>query len=285
MTGRAVAAQARRGDTGVVTVLTLNVGAASAVRAGRILAWLAARRDDVVVLTETSAGVGTALLDRGLRDLGYEVRARPWGEERDRGVLVATRLPAVAAPGERLRVTLPWRVAEVCVDVGGPVSVVGVYVPSRDRSAAKVERKRVFIRSLLDALAAMAASERGRVLLVGDYNTVARSHVPRLPGLMAYEYEMHEELCALGFAPAHELTGMSPAPWSWIGRTGTGYLYDYVHAGADLHVRVRSCAYLQDPRALGLTDHAAVLVAVAAGPALGRCSAARGDEGKVQAGG
>jgi exodeoxyribonuclease-3 len=254
---------------GVMTVQTLNVGAASAERTARILAWLGARLDDIVVLTETSAGAGTTLLAGGLRDLGYVTSAQPWGEQRDRGVFVASRVPGAVAADACLPVTLPWRLAELGVDIRVPFMVVGGYVPSRDRSAVKIDRKRAFIRSLLDALKAMRASERGRVLLVGDYNTVARSHIPRLPGLMGFEHEMHEELHALGFAPAHALPGMQPQPWSWIGRTGTGYLYDYVRAGADLHGRVLSCAYLHDSRALGLTDHAGVLVGLAAGATVG----------------
>jgi exodeoxyribonuclease-3 len=139
-----------------------------------------------------------------------------------------------------------------------------VYVPSRDRSAVKIDRKRAFIRSLLDALAALPASERGRALLIGDYNTVARSRVPPLPGLLGFEYEMHVELSALGFAAAHELAGMQPQAHSWIGRTGTGYLYDYIHVGEGLHDRVLSCAYLHEPRTLRLTDHAAVAVEIGA---------------------
>lgn len=168
--------------TDVVTVLTLNVGAASAARAPTILAWLSGRLDDIVALTETSPGAGTALLTRGLQDLGYVTRAQPWGDTRDRGVLVASRLPTTGVFDEQLQVALPWRVAGLTVDVASPIAFLGVYVPSRDRIAAKIDRKRAFIRSLLDALTALPAGVRSRVVLLGDYNTVPSSHVPRLPG-------------------------------------------------------------------------------------------------------
>ena len=61
----------------VLSILTVNIGAASRERAEDMLRWLAGRTEDVFVLTETSAGIGTAyLLDR-FRRAGFAVVHTP----------------------------------------------------------------------------------------------------------------------------------------------------------------------------------------------------------------
>ena len=133
-----------RGDRRLA-VTTLNVGAAAAPRAREILRWLRRRTSDVLVLSETSAGPGTDLLADGLRTSGYLVLGAC--EPQDRGVLIAVRGPATEEAIVKSAVTLPSRA--VCARLGGstPVNILGVYVPSRDRSPAKIERKRDFIGS------------------------------------------------------------------------------------------------------------------------------------------
>ncbi len=256
--GRRAAWSLRRTTEQRVSVVTLNIGAAAARRAEAILDWLTTRRDDVIVLTETSAGLGTRLLMLALEDSGYAVHGTPSAGARDRGVVVATRIPVRESLDKHLDVTLPWRAVGLVLDTDEPIALLGVYVPSRDRSPVKVERKRAFIQSLLHSVAALPEALRARLLLLGDYNVVSRAHQPRLPGFFAYEYAMHDELERIGFAAGHELCGHAAQPHSWIGRTGTGYLYDYVHAGAALHHHLTGCEYLDDPRTLRLSDHAAV---------------------------
>jgi exodeoxyribonuclease-3 len=238
--------------------LTLNIGAAAAPRAGAILAWLARRSEDVIVLSETSAGEGTGLLLDGLRARGYTTFFTSGA--RDRGVALATRIPVHEVLDGDLSLTLPWRAAGVVLDTCPRVALIGVYVPSRDRSDVKVARKREFIASLLQSVRGLPPALRCRLLLLGDYNTVSRRHSPRLPGFFPYEYAFHEQLEGLGLSSAHELGPATSQPHSWIGRTGNGYLYDYVHVGEALHGALERCAYLHGPRERSLTDHAAVAV-------------------------
>jgi exodeoxyribonuclease-3 len=240
--------------------LSLNIGAAAAPRAQAILGWLRRRNEDVIVLTETSRGAGTALLLEGLRARGYETFSTV--QTRDRGVAVASRIPIHDVLDARMSLTLPWRAAGVVLDTRPRVALIGVYVPSRDRTPLKVARKEAFIASLLDSVRGLAPALRSRLLLAGDYNTVSERHLPRLPGFFPYEYAFHEQLEALGLTSAHELASAGAQPHSWIGRTGNGYLYDYVHVGSALQSSLERCRYLHGPRERNLTDHAAVTVSV-----------------------
>lgn len=239
-------------------VLSLNIGAAAQPRAAAILSWLRRRSEDVLVLTETSRGDGTRLLLDGLRAHGYRTISAV--DSRDRGVAVASRVAIHEVLDDRLSLTLPWRACGVVLDTRPRIALIGVYVPSRDRSPGKVARKQSFIASLLQSIRGLSPRLRDRLLLVGDYNTVSRRHLPRLPGFFPYEYALHEDLEALGLHPAHELRAEGSQPHSWIGRTGNGYLYDYVHVGRSLHSRVERCSYMHGPRERRLSDHAAVAV-------------------------
>lgn len=209
------------------------------------------------MLTETSTGRGTQLLRDELLQRGYQTYTTT--DARDRGVLLASRVAVREMLTDRLDVTLPWRVSTVLLDTAPAIAVVAVYVPSRDRTPAKIARKQAFITSLLQGLGALPEHLRRNLLVVGDYNAIARRHSPPLPGFLPYEYAMHDTLEDLGLRPAHELLPGHGHPHSWIGRTGNGYLYDYIHVGAGLHTRVQRCAYLHDPRTRGLSDHAAVV--------------------------
>jgi exodeoxyribonuclease-3 len=208
------------------------------------------------VLTETSPGAGTELLAEGLGRRGYEIVGTPTSN--DRGVLIATRVPVRKRLCPALTVTLPWRAAGVVLDTSPSLAVVGVYVPSRDRSPEKISRKEAFIESFLRALEGLPTRTRDHLLIAGDYNVISRRHVPPRKGYFSYEYAMHEALERLGFVAGHELGPARAHPYSWIGRTGDGYLYDYVHVGGALQSRLQACRYLHGTRQRRLSDHAAV---------------------------
>jgi exodeoxyribonuclease-3 len=242
----------------MLSLLTVNIGAASRERAERLLCWLAARPEDVFVVTETSAGTGTAyLLDR-FRQAGYAVAYTP-NSDGDRGAALLSRV-AVAEPlaAAFAGVSVPGRVAAVMLDTEPAVAVLGTYVPSRDRSADKTAKKQTFIESLMAAVDALPAELRARLVVGGDYNVIARTHQPLHPGFLPFEYGLLEALAAHGFVDAHEHCAPGEQPYSWIGRTGDGYRYDYFHVGHQLTKRITGCAYLHETREQRLTDHAAV---------------------------
>jgi exodeoxyribonuclease III len=257
--GRRTAA-ARR-PAAPLTLLTWNIAAAGAERASHILSWLLDRTEDVIVLTETSKGPGTALIAEGLRGAGYTVQHVV--DPTERGVLLASRVRISRDLATQVDVTLRCRATSVVLATRPrPITLVGVYIPSRDRSEKKIARKEAFVRSLLRGLNSMPRNQLDRLVVTGDYNVVARRHEPPLPGFFPWEYDVHEELERIGLRAAHELKPSGKHPHSWIGRTGLGYLYDYVHIGRGLHRGVETCEYLHAPRESRLSDHAAVSVCV-----------------------
>ena len=241
----------------MLSVLTLNMQAAAKPRAQALLAWLDERTDDVIILTETSAGDGTAYLLNQARQAGLAVVKTP-DTTGERGVAILSRIPIVARPDLTAGVTLPGRIAAATIPGEPEITVLGVYVPSSDRAPDKIARKRDFIASLLAALAALPAPTRSRLVLGGDYNVIRRDHQPSYRGFLPFEYAMLDALDDHALVDAQRCCSPGVQEYSWIGRSGNGYQFDYFHVGAELASRLDGCRYLHEPRELGLSDHAAV---------------------------
>jgi len=150
----------------VLSVLTVNIGAASQERARLLLDWLARRPEEVFVITETSAGPGTSwMLDR-FRRAGFTVIKTP-DADGERGSALVCRVRVVQdLTAEFAAVSVPCRVSAAVLGTEPAISVIGVYVPSRDRSADKTERKQRFIRTQAPAGSRGAAIPRVRPRLV-----------------------------------------------------------------------------------------------------------------------
>ncbi|MEV4704511.1 endonuclease/exonuclease/phosphatase family protein [Actinoplanes sp. NPDC049316] len=241
----------------MLSVLTLNVQAASLARAQRLLAWLDARHDDVVILTETSNGPGTAhLLDQCRAAGRHVVHTRT--QDGDRGCALVSRLPLSVRRDLLPEVSLPGRAVTVTLQTNPAVTVLGLYVPSSDRASAKVAKKRAFIASVLDGLRHLNDEHRAQMIVGGDYNVITRDHQPRYPAFLPFEYDFLDGLAQLGLADAHQELHGDVQAHSWMGRAGNGYRFDYLHTGAALTGKLDTCEYLHEPREQKLTDHAAV---------------------------
>jgi exodeoxyribonuclease-3 len=240
----------------VLSILTINVQAAALARAQNLLTWLLQRDDHLIILTETSNGPGTQHLLAGLRAAGMSVTHQP-SLDADRGCAIASRIPTRPAPDLTAGITLPGRAPAVTIDTHPGVAIVGLYVPSSDRAPAKLAKKRAFLATVTDALTQLSAADRAHLVVGGDYNVISRDHQPRYPGFRPFEYDFLDALAALGLADVHQTLYPSVQAHTWIGRSGNGYRFDYLHVGPGLLPRLAATAYLHQPRLDGLTDHGA----------------------------
>jgi len=246
-----------------LSLLTLNIGNPSPDRARRQLAWLIRRDEDILVLTETKASAGCLLLAEELTAAGYAVHyPRPGAGEY--GTMIVSTVPATPDDGFGDRVGyLPSRAAAVILPApAGAVRVIGLYVPARDASPGKTERKRKWL-AACDAALAAALTEMPSILL-GDLNVVEPDHWPRYPFFAPFEYDFYRAL-----AGPHGLTDVfrqlhpDEAEYSWVGRAGDGYRYDHAFCCQSLSGYITDCDYLHQPREDGLTDHSALRMRLA----------------------
>ena len=188
----------------MLSVLTVNIGAASPERARLLLDWLARRPEEVLVITETSAGPGTSwLLDR-FRHAGFAVIKTPDADGERGSALVSRVRVARDLTAEFAAVSVPCRVSAAVLGTEPAIPVIGVYVPSRDRSAGKTERKQRFIRTLVEACDKLPWDLREHLVLGGDYNVIGRTHRPLHPGFLPFEFGLLEGLRERGLVDAYE---------------------------------------------------------------------------------
>jgi exodeoxyribonuclease III len=249
-----------------VSVMTLNIGAPSIDRAGHQLRWLAGRPEDVLVLTETKATAGSQLLAEAFTAAGYSVTF-PQHAPGELGVMIVSKLATTPDPLSTALDYLPARAAGVLVDTGdGPVRIVGVYVPSRDATLDKTERKKTWLERFQAALDATASNDVP-LLLLGDLNVLEPDHTPAHPGQFApFEYGFYT-----GLTDRHGLIDLfrhlhpERIEHSWARRPELGYRYDHAHGSRALAERLTSCEYLHQtrqalPDGARLTDHSGLAV-------------------------
>ncbi|HZN75643.1 MAG TPA: endonuclease/exonuclease/phosphatase family protein [Micromonosporaceae bacterium] len=238
-------------------MLTLNLQAAALPRAKQLLTWLDTRDDDLLMLTETSRGGGTTHVLDQCRAAGLSVIDNA-GTDGDRGCAIISRVPITARPDLLPTVTLPGRAVAATIDSDPAITVLGLYVPSGDRTPDKVANKQAFLASVLNDLREFSSQQRAKLVVGGDYNVIARDHHPRYSLFLPFEYEFLDRLVELGLTDAYQRLQPTAQAHSWFGRDGSGYRFDYFHVGVALIPALVGCDYLQDPRERGLTDHAGV---------------------------
>lgn len=161
---------------------------------------------------------------------------------------------------------LPSRAAAVTLPTSnGPIQVIGTYVPSRDASVEKTERKRKWLAACNAALATRNPSQA--TVFLGDLNVLEPDHQPRYKFFAPFEYGFYRQLTdGCGLIDAFRALHPEKIEHSWVGRTGDGYRYDHVHCTADLAAKLVSCDYLHQARVDRLSDHSALSVRLAIEP-------------------
>ena len=246
-----------------LSVLTFNIGNPAPDRARRQLAWLISRDEHILVLTETKASAGCRMLAAEFTTAGYAVHWPDHGPG-EYGAMIVSTVAATPDNGFGDRVGyLPSRAAAVILPApAGPLRVIGLYVPARDDSAEKTERKRKWL-AACDAALAATVSEMP-VILLGDLNILEPDHWPSYPFFAPFEYDFYQTL-----GSGHHLTDAfrylhpGEAEHSWVGWRGDGYRYDHAFCSDYLSRQVIACEYLHQPRIDKLSDHSALTMQLA----------------------
>jgi exodeoxyribonuclease-3 len=242
-----------------LSLITLNIANPSVERAEKQLEWLAGRPEDVLVLTETKASDGCRHLADAFRAAGYAV-TYPEPGPGEYGVMIVSKLATQPDPITRELTYLPTRATGVTITTDrGQVRVLGAYVPSRDASPEKVERKRRWLAEFSAALGTAAPDVS--TLFLGDFNVLEPTHEPRYAFFQQFEYDFYRDLADQhGLVDAFRHVHPEQVDHSWVGRTGDGYRYDHAHCTKDLAAELVDCEYVHEPRLSRLSDHSALTV-------------------------
>jgi exodeoxyribonuclease-3 len=235
-----------------VGILTLNIANPSAARAERQLEWLSERNEQVLVLTETSPGTGTDLILSRLAGAGWQVRALPLATD-ERGVAIASKLAPLARASDIVDY-LPAR-AELMAFPG--LNVIGLYVPSRDESEQKSERKLRFCESFSWFL---AQADLGPTVVLGDLNVLEPIHRPHYNVFRHWEYRFYDQFGVRGLVDAYRLHNPIGVEHSWVDYESHGYRFDHAFVSESLAPNVHRCEFDHATREANLSDHSALLL-------------------------
>lgn len=252
-----------------VSILSLNIGNPSPERAKIQCEWLKKRPEDVFVLTETKDSRGcSSIADFFLqygRDLfsldtsiDYNV-VFPRSSTGDLGVMIVSKHPIIKKNNffEENNIFYARQLETVISFEDRLLNIVGLYVPSRDRSEDKVNRKRSFINSIEKYI---KESENSSKVIMGDLNILEREHIPHYSTFFEWEYNFYDNIRSEGYIDAYKYCNKGRQEHSWVGRTNDGYRYDYGFVSSDLKENIISCRYIHETRSDGLTDHSAIVI-------------------------
>jgi exodeoxyribonuclease III len=252
--------------TDTVRVLTFNAQHACPARSYRQVEWIADQEAaDLVVITEVGSGPGGAALVTALADHGYASVFAPEPVSPDYRTVLASRGAPLTPVPSGIDV-LPHRSPAATVLVGEhPVAILGLYVPSRGPKERRNEAKRAFQQAVSTALPAFVAQAQsdGLVIVIDDLNVVEPGHIPHHAVFGEWEYDFYRSFSTAGLTDAYRGLHPSTIEHSWFGRSGQGYRLDHAFVTAPHHAQIRRCAYLHSPIEQGLTDHAALCLALA----------------------
>ena len=250
-----------------IRFLSLNIGNPSIERAKRQCEWLLEREEDIFVLTETKESKGCLYIEDFFRQYGYDLFSFqattsyqvefPHSQTGDLGVMIISKYPIVQKSNyfKREGIYFSRQIeVEICIEKAR-LNIVGLYVPSRNRTEEKILRKRKFIEGIENYLKETYHENR---IIMGDLNVLERNHKPHYSTFFSWEYDFYDSIVNNGYVDAFRHISPGEQEYSWVGRTKDGYRYDYCFVSSDLEAKILDCSYVHKTREIRITDHSAI---------------------------
>lgn len=240
-----------------ISLLCWNIGNPSRHRAEKQADWLGKRSEDFFVLTETKKSEGCFFFKHYFETRDYHVIV-PDIDEREYGTMMISKYPLAKSLFLNYTSLLSSRVVAMTTSLPeGTLEIIGLYVPSRDVSAEKIERKKHFLENVTQALS--NAPVPAFRIVCGDFNVLEPDHIPRYRFFKEWEYAFYQNLMGNQLKDAFRYLSPCVREYSWIGRTGDGYRYDHCFVSESILPILKKCFYLHEPREARLSDHSAII--------------------------
>lgn len=240
------------------SVFCWNIANPSVKRAEKQTDWLSKRDEDIFVLTETKNSKGCTFIEDYFKKNNYSVIfIKPEGKEY--GSMIVSKHKLEPMDFYNIGGSLKSRVVSVKVFLNNRfMEIIGTYIPSRDKSPDKIQRKKKFIENLVKSF--QLYNNYSRRIFCGDFNILEPNHTPHYPFFENWEYDFYEFLIDYGLFDSFRYLNPKKQDYSWVGRTGDGYRYDHCFVTKDLLLSIKECYYLHDPRRERLSDHSAIIM-------------------------
>ncbi len=240
-----------------ISSICWNIGNPSIDRARKQAAWLATQHFDLLLLTECKNSEGCFYIEKYFQILGYDV-VFPKPEGKEYGVMVISKFKPETSEFSKFMTFLSARVISVKIPLlDKQIEFIVTYVPSRDASIEKKERKKTFLKNLLSCFENDPCPTNR--IFCGDFNILEPDHDPYYPFFEGWEYEFYSCLSEFHLKDAYRHFNPTKNEYSWVGRTGDGYRYDHFFATENLIPKIEDCEYVHEPREKRLSDHSGLV--------------------------
>ena len=252
-----------------IRFLSINIGNPSLERAQKQCEWLLNREEDVFVLTETKESKGCLYIEEFFKQYGYDLFSFhtstfydvefPHSQTGDLGVMIISKYPITKKNNYFPKDSIYFsRQLEVEIQIENEkLNVVGLYVPSRNRTEEKIFRKRRFIEDIEIYLKRECHEKR---IIMGDLNILEKNHKPHYSTFFSWEYDFYDNIIESGYIDAFKYISPYKQEYSWVGRTQDGYRYDYCFVSSSLETDILECQYIHETREIKITDHSAIVM-------------------------
>lgn len=254
-----------------VKILTMNIGNPSLERAQRQCQWLENQDCDILILTETKNSQGCHYIYEYFFNKGgdlftldspkrYDV-AFPLSNTGDLGVMLISKYEINNTKyyfDQKSR--FYSRQAKSSIEIENKCFFFNsIYVPSRDKSDDKIQRKKEFLEYLKNEIRKQPSCKS---LIAGDFNLLDKHHIPHYSSFFKWEYDFYDFMIENQYVDAYRLSNPQKQDHSWYGRTGDGYRYDYIFVSSDMAKDIIRCDFLHESRLNKLTDHSALYLEI-----------------------
>jgi len=179
-------------------------------------------------------------------------------EGKEYGAMIISKYPLEESTFSNHISCLPFRAVSARISLpNGILEIIGLYVPSRDKSMKKIKRKKDFLSNVIQALKSAPVSNF-RIIL-GDFNVLEPNHSPHYSFFEEWEYDFYKNLINNQYQDAFRVMSPITKEYSWVGRTGQGYRYDHCFVSDNLLSTIEKCFYFHKPRKIRLSDHSAII--------------------------
>lgn len=244
-----------------IKIATLNIGNPSLERAQKQIDWIKSTDIEIFILTETKNSKGCNEIENTLSGKKLSLFADseddiyhvffPKSSTKDLGTMIVSKFPFVKCNtifDSENRFFSRYIDSSVQIEKNMILNISGIYVPSRDTSPKKIERKKSFLNDAKSHI----SNNKSIDIIAGDFNIITESHKPNYSNFFQWEYDFWNNL---NYIDTYDHKSDSNYEHTWIGRTGNGYRYDYILSSKKNSNRINKRQILEEPKFLGLTDH------------------------------
>lgn len=235
-----------------------NIGNPSLERAKKQCELFINYSADIFVLTETKNSDGCKYIKDFFESNNFFIDYKIPANRFDYGVIIASKIKFLYSNFIDSCTYLLNRISSINIVINNKkLDIISLYVPSRDSSKEKILRKKSFLTQILSSLE--NNNSLSNTILCGDFNILEKSHIPHYSSFRKWEYDFYDNLVHLNFIDCFKYKNPNSYDYSWFGKNGNGYRYDYIFCNNSLVSSIHDCYFFHQPRIDKLSDHSVLI--------------------------